>query len=416
MALGLIRSAAREAWNSGLMADEDRAAKGRLVGVFGRLLSGSRSFERAAGDAMPDFKEDDFAAVPLAKARAIADQARARSGADAPVALPGAPPQALPGSAEIESLRAEIQRLQEMIGGLRPGPAAFGGIGAGIGAIGGLHPGADFGIPYDLSHAFRKLTEAGVSAERAAELLLACQGEMGPLQMKKKPLVEAWLARQILGTVAIAREPYRDRVHLFLGGPGSGKTSTLIKMASHLVVKEKRRVAVATADAQKVGAVDQLKIYCQILNVPLAIVRDKTDWESALRQLQGFDCVLADFPGLQLRDRAEAEFLRSLLPPDSAQAARHLVISSTSKDADALGLESRYRVAECTDLIFTNLDQSAQHGLIYNVQQGSQLPLHSLSAGNQIPEDFELATRERILDLIFKLSPFRNGKPKLEAI
>ena len=370
-ALSHIRSAAREAWNSGLMADEERAHKGRVVGVFGRLISSAAKPEPRAQSPDPD---DAFKAVPLARAREHVSAANAT----API--------------EIQSLKAEIMRLQEMLGGIQKTSSA------------GFHPGADYGVPFDLSHAFQKLTDAGVGLEAAAEILQACQRSLDPLQLKKKPMVDAWVARYLLDATETVREPYRGRVHLFFGGPGSGKTSTLVKMASHLVVNEKRKVAILTTDTQKVGAVDQLKIYCQILNVPLAIVRNKEEWEWALAQLQAFDCVLADYPGLPLRDLDEIQRLKSMLPPESAQATRHLVISATSKDGDALEIERRYRAAAPSDLIFTNLDQSSQHGLIYNVQAKAKRPLHSFGFGARIPEDFEIASKERVLELLFKLS------------
>src|SRR5262249_8692561 len=154
----------------------------------------------------------------------------------------------------------------------------------------------------------------------------------------------------------------------------------------------------------KVGAVDQLKIFCQILNVPFAVVRNKADWEWVVSQLAGVDHILVDFPGLQLRDLEEIHLLKSLLPPSELASVRHMVVNTTAKDTDTSEICRRYKVAECGDVIFTNLDQSVQHGVIYNIQRQFGLPLHSFGIGNRIPEDFELATKERVLDLIFKLT------------
>ena len=82
-------------------------------------------------------------------------------------------------------------------------------------------------------------------------------------------------------------------------------------------------------------------------------------------------------------------------------------MSATSKDGDAYEIAKRYRVTDYNDLIVTNLDQSVQHGLIYNIQRKTHKPLHSFGIGNRIPEDIELASKERVLDLIFKLSKFK---------
>jgi flagellar biosynthesis protein FlhF len=125
-------------------------------------------------------------------------------------------------------------------------------------------------------------------------------------------------------------------------------------------------------------------------------------------QLAHVDHVLVDFPGLQLRDLEEIQLLRSLLPPEGiVPAACHLCVSATTKDGDAYEIARRYKTAGFTDLIFSNLDQSVQHGIIHNMHKKTGKPLHSFGVGNRIPEDFEFASKERVLDLIFKLTKLR---------
>jgi len=298
---------------------------------------------------------------------------------------------------EIAALKSEIERLQKLLEGFQKVPQS----------LVGLHPGAEFGLPYDLSFMFQKLVDAGVTIDHTVEMLSRAAKEIDPIQMKKKPIVDAWVARFLLNNVQTVASPWAGRIHLFIGGAGSGKTSQLVKAASHLVVTEKKKVAILTTDSYKVGAVDQLKIYCQILNVPFAVIRNRKDWEWVLSQLSHIDHILVDFPGLQLKSIEEIDLLKSLLPPPEAQVVSHLCVSATTKDGDAYEIARRYKVAEFNDLIFTNLDQSVQHGIIYNVHRKTGKPLHSFGIGNRIPEDFELATKERVLDLIFKLSRLR---------
>ena len=298
---------------------------------------------------------------------------------------------------ELQTLRTEVSRLQQALDGFQKVPQTFAT----------MHPGADFGIPFDFSFMFQKLTEAGITVDNTVEILQAAQKEIDPVQAKKRPNIDSWVARFFLSQVQINPTPFQGRVHLFTGGAGSGKTSTLVKIASQLVVRDKKRVAILSADSIKVGAVDQMKIYCQILNVPFAVVRNRKDWEWVLNQLGGMDHILVDFPGLQLRDLDEIHLLKSLLPPEGIAAQTHFCVSATSKDGDAYEIAKRYRVTDFNDVIVTNLDQSVQHGLIYNIQRKTGKPLHSFGIGNRIPEDIELASKERVLDLIFRLSKFK---------
>jgi flagellar biosynthesis GTPase FlhF len=298
---------------------------------------------------------------------------------------------------EVAKLQGEIKRLEQMLEGFQKVPQTFAT----------LHPGADYGIGYDYSFMFQKLSEAGISVENTVEILKAAEKEIDPLQAKKRPIIDAWVARWFLSNTKTVPTPFQGRLHLFVGGSGSGKTTSLVKMAAQLVVKEKKKVAVLSVDSTKVGAVDQMKIYCQILNVPFAVIRNKQDWEWVFSQLRHVDHILVDYPGMQLRDLDEIHLLKSLLPPEGFAPITHLCVSATGKDGDADDLTRRFKVTEPQDLIFTNLDQSVQHGIIYNLHRQTGLPLHSFGVGNRVPEDFEAASKERVLDLIFKLTKLR---------
>lgn len=227
------------------------------------------------------------------------------------------------------------------------------------------------------------------------------------MKLKNKSLVEAWVARYVLDTTKVATNPTAGKIHCFVGPAGGGKTSTLIKMASHMVVRERKKVALFTTDTFKVGAADQMKIYAQILNVPFSVIRSQNDWHNLMRYLANVDCVLVDFTGLSLKSNEEIQMLRNLLPPQALNAQIHLTMSANTKDADATELGRRYSVLGYKDVVFSGLDESTQHGTIYNFMKRFDIPLHSFGIGSRVPEDFEFATKERLLDLMFKITKFK---------
>lgn len=300
-------------------------------------------------------------------------------------------------SPEIVALRNEIASLKQVISGFQQMPQSFVG----------SHPGADYGINYDLSFVFDKLVKSGVAPEIAAELLTTAQETLPPLKLKNRSLVEAWVARHVLDNTKISAHPTQGKIHCFVGPAGAGKTSALIKMASQMVVREGKKIALFTTDTFKVGAADQMKIYAQILNVPFSVIRSQTDWTNLMRYLVNVDCVLVDFTGLSLKNNDEIQMLKSLLPPQALNPNIHLCLSTNSKDADATELGRRYSVLGYKDVIFTSLDESTQHGTIYNFMKRFDVPLHSFGIGPRVPEDFEFATKERLLDLIFKITKFK---------
>lgn len=294
---------------------------------------------------------------------------------------------------EINALKSEIENLRKVIDGFKQIPQGF---------TGG-YPGADFGLPFDLSFMFEKLTQAGISPEIVGELLIHTHKTLPALHLKKRASIEAFVANQILSRTRTSEMTVNGpKMHLFVGAGGHGKTSTLVKLASHMTISEKKRIIIVSTDSLKVGASDQLRIYAQILNVPFTIVRGRTDWIRLEGQLKNADAVLVDFPGLSLRNSDELNLMKELMPQTVVQT--HLVMSSTAKDVDAFELGRRYSALNFTDVIFTALDESNQHGVIFNFQDKFNAPLFAFGTGPKVPEDYEVATRERVLDLIFKIS------------
>lgn len=300
-------------------------------------------------------------------------------------------------TAEIAALKNEIASLKQVINQFQQMPQNFVG----------THPGADYGINYDLSFVFEKLTGAGMAREIAAEILTTAQETLPALKMKNRALVEAWVARHVLDNTRISAHPTAGKIHCFVGPAGSGKTSALIKMASQMVVREGKKIALFTTDTFKVGAADQMKIYAQILNVPFSVIRSQNDWTNLMRYLVNVDCVLVDYTGLSLKSNEEIQMLKSLLPPSALNPQIHLTLSANIKDNDATELGRRYSVLGYKDVIFTALDESTQHGTIYNFMKRFDIPLHSFGIGPRVPEDFEFATKERLLDLIFKITKLK---------
>lgn len=342
--------------------------------------------------------QEDFVEKPVRKAlNKVADTPVVVPPPVAPAVKVKAAPPPVAESEEIRALKNEIASLKNVITQFQSIPQSFAG----------THPGADYGIPYDLSFMFEKLTSVGVAQDVAGEILDQAQKEIPALKMKNKSLVEGWVARHILETTQIATGQTNGKVHCFVGPAGAGKTSTLIKMASHMVVRENKKIALITTDTYKVGAADQMRIYAQILNVPFSVIRNQNDWNSIMRYLSNLDAVLVDFTGLSLKTPEEMTMLKGLLPPASLQSSTHLVLPATAKDQDAIELGRRYSLLGYKDVIFTGLDESVQHGTIYNFMRNFGTPLHSFGIGARVPEDFEFATKERVLDLIFKITKIK---------
>lgn len=302
-------------------------------------------------------------------------------------------------TSEVRELRNEISYLRNMLEKFQKVPQSFLT----------MHPGAEEGIPYELSATYEKLQRAGISHENIIIILKQCIQRLEPKQLRKKSFVDAFIAKHFLDEIKVVENRTNARFHTFIGSSGQGKTSSLVKLASHMVICEKKDIAILTTDYAKVGAAEQLRIYAQILNVPFAVIRRRSDWNVIQNKLGHISHFLVDFPGMNLRSIGELDFIRNLMPPNEFDQCTHYVQSVLAKDTDAFEIAGRYMTLGFSDVIFTCLDESTQHGLIYNFQKKFGVPLHSFGIGPKVPEDMEAATKERVIDLIFKLTKIRKS-------
>lgn len=267
-----------------------------------------------------------------------------------------------------------------------------------------MHPGAEQGLPYELSGVYQRLTQQGIQPALVSSILKSAAKEIDPETMRKPAMVDAWVVRKILNSVEVSKSPMAGRYQIFMGCTGQGKTTTLVKFASHLLLKEKKTIAIISLDTIKVGAADQLRIYAQILNVPFAVVRDVNEWKVAQQKLGHVNHILVDCPGLNFKTMEEVDWLKNLIPPAELGRQIHYVQSILARDEETFDIASRYQMIGFHDVIFTRLDESSKQGLILNFQDKFKVPIHSFGLGNRIPEDYEFATKERVVDFIFKLS------------
>lgn len=295
--------------------------------------------------------------------------------------------------AEVNSLKNEIETLKQIMSQFKTMPQTFVH----------SHPGAEFGIHFNMSEYYQNLINRGLLQEIASDIIMQAQKQMSIEQKKNKNSVEGWIAKYILDSTPITNE-FNEQFHLFVGPSGTGKTSSLVKFASHLILNEHKRIAIITTDTLKVGAVEQMKIFSQILNVPFLSIKSEQDWGHILPHLEFIDHVLVDYTGLNLRSEHELYYLRRLLPPTIKNLRTHLVLSAMAKDADLLDCAKRYDQFGFQDVIFNSLDEASLHGNIYNFIRKFQTRLFAFGIGSKVPEDFEKATAERVVDLILQIT------------
>lgn len=191
----------------------------------------------------------------------------------------------------------------------------------------------------------------------------------------------------------------RGKVVALAGPTGVGKTTTLAKLAAQFALNEGKRVAFITVDTFRVAAVEQLRTYAEIAEVPCYVARTPEEFAAILGRLAGLDLILVDTAGRSHRDEPRmselARFWEARRPDEI-----HLVISATARYSDALEILDRYRAVGFDRLLFTKLDETRHHGLILNASVVARRPLSYITTGQQVPEDIALARAGDLAKLI----------------
>jgi flagellar biosynthesis protein FlhF len=177
-----------------------------------------------------------------------------------------------------------------------------------------------------------------------------------------------------------------------VGPTGVGKTTTVAKLAAAFRLNEQRRVGLITIDTYRIAAVDQLKTYADIMNLPLEVAATAQEMRAALAALSDCQLVLIDTTGRSPRDAMRIAEQRSLLAvadPDEV----HLVLSAATSSACQQLATRAYASTNPTSLILTKLDELPQAGNLAALLRESSLPLSYTTHGQNVPDDIRPAQR-----------------------
>lgn len=174
----------------------------------------------------------------------------------------------------------------------------------------------------------------------------------------------------------------------FVGSTGVGKTTTIAKIASNLKLKMKYKVAILAADTYRIAAVEQLRTYANILNVPLRVIYSEEEMQDVIDEFKDYDIILVDTAGRSHKNKEQKEDITKLIkkiPEDRREI--YLVLSATTKYRDLISITETY--SDITDyrLIFTKLDETSAIGNVFNIRLLTGAPLSYATFGQNVPDD-----------------------------
>ncbi|MDF2572182.1 MAG: flhF, partial [Sporomusa sp.] len=186
-----------------------------------------------------------------------------------------------------------------------------------------------------------------------------------------------------------------------IGPTGVGKTTTVAKLAANFALKEGYKVALITADTYRIAAVEQLKIYGDIIGVPIEIVYSPDELKAALYRHNDKNLVIIDTAGRSPSNHYQLAELQALLAVDP-YIETHLVLSTTTKYKDALEIVNKFSVCSPQKFLFTKVDEASNLGTILNLLYHFPTTVSYMTTGQSVPDDIELASSAKLANMILR--------------
>ena len=248
-----------------------------------------------------------------------------------------------------------------------------------------------------------RLMEHGVNLDVAQTIISCALEKYSAEQLEDDHFFEVFLNETVSDLIPVsgpltALEDGPRKVAL-IGPTGVGKTTTLAKLAAEYLFRTKGTVALVTIDTYRIAAVEQLKVYGEIMNLPVEVVFNQSQLDQAFSKHQDKDLILIDTAGRSQKDAVKIEELASFLGPESG-VENHLVLAAQTRCKDLLETIKTFGKMPLKNLVFTKLDECEDSGVLLNVPVCQNLPISFLTNGQRVPEDLLIAEPSNITDFI----------------
>lgn len=268
-------------------------------------------------------------------------------------------------------------------------------------------------LPESLFRLYTDLIEAEVSDGVARDLVERLRRETTEGEREDLVMLRSRLARMIESDIAVAGpihvESGRRRLVALVGPTGVGKTTTIAKLAANFRLREKKRVGLITVDTYRIAAVEQLRTYADIIDLPMHVVSTPREMRDAVNSLSSMDLVLLDTAGRSPHDDVKIQELKSFLLEAAADEV-HLVLSATAGAASLEKTAKQFAAVGTTHLLLTKLDEAAGLGHLLPLLSTRKLPLSYLTDGQSVPDDISPADAGRLACGVLGLDTSTSGR------
>ena len=258
-------------------------------------------------------------------------------------------------------------------------------------------------VPSDLFHLYAELIDGEVEDTLAQEMVCRLKAECADEELQDVQLAKARLSQMVQNELhcsgPIRVTPGQRRTVALVGPTGVGKTTTIAKLAANFRLRDGIRMGLVTVDTYRIAAVEQLRTYAEIIDLPMKVVTSPLEMRRAMDELSGLDLVLIDTAGRSPRDEPKIQELQNFLLEAKVDEV-HLVMSLVASARSLETTARQFAVAGTTSVILTKLDEAAGMGALLSAARKIEAPVSYLTTGQDVPDDIETAEAERMARLV----------------
>lgn len=186
---------------------------------------------------------------------------------------------------------------------------------------------------------------------------------------------------------------------LFVGPTGVGKTTTLAKLAAKLKLNDHKRVGIITLDTYRIAAVDQLKTYAMLLDVPIRVAYTPKEAKLEVEALSDYDVILIDSAGRSQKNElhmTEIKAMAEVVDPDLV----FLIVGMQYRSEDVKEITSRFSIVSPTHVVLSKMDETSSYGHFVNVPTFLNVPIAYITNGQRVPDDIMEANSRELAVLL----------------
>jgi flagellar biosynthesis protein FlhF len=218
------------------------------------------------------------------------------------------------------------------------------------------------------------------------------------------------LRRLIPIKMEVPLQSQQRKIMMFVGPTGVGKTTTIAKLAARYAYKlgDNYKVGIITLDSFRVGAVEQLQAYTNIMRLPLEVVKKPEDLSESIARLKDCNYILIDTAGSSQYDQDKIDLILEYQLKVDVNIEKTLVLPANVKQSDLAEIYEHYSKLDIDYLTYTKLDETKSFGNLISFVHKVKKSITYFSIGQNVPDDLIEADAKFLINCFMNLSCIRS--------